>query len=439
MFGYYFDLALRSLKRNRGLTALMIVAIAFGVGASMTTLTVLHILSADPIPGKSDKLFFVQLDPRPARGFTPGEEPADQMTRADSEALVRAARADKQAMMTGGRASIEPDHGGVGRFLPFDVDARYTSADFFAMFDVPFVAGEPWTAVEDQRATRVVVIARSLAERVFGTDEVVGRPLRVEGTEMRIVGVVGDFRPVPHFYDLNTDDYGLGDQLFLPFSISIELKMHFNGSMSCWDDGDDRVVDNTALDAPCDWIQLWVEADTASKAAAYRDFLVSYSDDQVKAGRYQRPPNIRMRDVREHLDHNKVVPNDVKLQTWIALGFLIVCLVNTVGLLLTKFLRRSGEIGVRRALGASKREIFVQLLIESGTIGLVGGALGLGLAWLGLFAVRHQPTSYADLAHLDVPMLASTFVLAIASSLLAGMLPAWRGCQISPAIQLKSH
>jgi putative ABC transport system permease protein len=308
----------------------------------------------------------------------------------------------------------------------------------FSMFDVPFIAGGPWSTIEDQRATRVVVITQALAQKVFGTTEVVGRPMRVEGTEMRVVGVIGDFRPVPHFYDLNTDDFGLGDQLFAPFSVAMELKLHMSGSMNCWGDGD-AVPDQRALDAPCDWIQFWVEADTAAKASAYRDFLVSYSEDQAKAGRFQRPPNVRLRDVPEYLDFKKVVPNDVKLQTWIALGFLLVCLVNTVGLLLTKFLRRSGEIGVRRALGASRREIFVQLLVESGTIGLVGGALGLGLAWLGLFAVRHQPTSYADLAHLDLPMLAVTFTLAIVSSLFAGMLPAWRGCQVSPAIQLKSH
>ena len=60
MFGYYVDLALRSLKRNKVLTALMIVAIALGIGASMTTLTVLHVLSGDPLPTVADE--------RPATG-----------------------------------------------------------------------------------------------------------------------------------------------------------------------------------------------------------------------------------------------------------------------------------------------------------------------------------------------------------------------------------
>jgi putative ABC transport system permease protein len=432
MFAYYLDLAWRSFRRNIALTVLMVVAIAFGVGASMTTLTVLHVLSADPIPGKSGDLYYVQLDARKAAGFVPGQEPARQLTRADAEALLRAKRADRQAMMTGGNAAVEAQRAGLE---PFFSDARFTSADFFPMFRVPFAAGRGWTAEDDAGAARVVVIARSLAEKVFGAVEVVGRTIRIERTEMRIVGVIDTWRPSPHFYDLNTDTYGKGEQLFVPFSTSRELKLGRSGEMNCWDEAPEP----EAVGAPCEWIQFWIELEGTDKVAAYRDFLVHYSEDQLNAGRFQRPANIRLRDVMEWLAFREVVPSDVRLQTWIALGFLLVCLINTVGLLLTKFLRRSMEIGVRRALGASKRSIFIQLLVEAGMIGVVGGLLGLGLAWLGLLAVRHQPTAYAELARLDLPMLVATLGLAVVSSLLAGLLPAWRGCQVTPAIQLKSH
>jgi len=432
MLTYYLDLARRSFKRNIALTILMVVAIAFGVGASMTTLTVLHVLSADPMPGKSHQLYYVQLEPRKVAGYVPGKEPPNQLARSDAEALLRAGHADHQALMTGGNAAIEPQRAGLE---PFFADSRWTSADFFPMFRVPFLAGGGWTAADDASAARVVVIARSLADKVFGATNVVGRSLRVEGTELRVVGVMDTWRPSPHFYDLNTDVYGKGEQLFVPFSTSRELKLGQSGEMNCWEE----TPDVTALGASCVWIQFWVELDTPAKAAAYRDMLVRYSEDQLRAGRFQRPPNVRLRDVMEWLDYKEVVPSDVRLQSLIALGFLLVCLINTVGLLLTKFLRRSPEIGVRRALGASKRSIFVQLLVEAGMIGVAGGLLGLGLAWLGLFAVRHQPTDYAELANLDLSMLAATFALAVVSSLLAGLLPAWRGCQVTPAIQLKSH
>ena len=83
--------------------------------------------------------------------------------------------------------------------------------------------------------------------------------------------------------------------------------------------------------------------------------------------------------------------------------------------------------------------MFAQLLVESGVIGLAGAIGGLLLAFLGLWLVRLQPSNYASLAHLDLKMLFITFVLAIGSTLLAGLLPAWRACQITPALQLKSQ
>src|SRR5262249_2508853 len=183
-----------------------------------------------------------------------------------------------------------------------------------------------------------------------------------DGNDLRVIGVIDDWRPSPHFYDLNNDTYAKGEQLFVPFTTSRDLKLDRSGSLDCWDEPSG---DPLAVGAPCVWLQFWVELDTQDKAVAYHDYLVAYSLDQRRIGRFQRPPNVRLRNVTEWLEFKGVVPNDVRLQTWISAGFLLVCLINTVGLLLTKFLRRSVEIGVRRALGASKRSIFVQLLVEA--------------------------------------------------------------------------
>ena len=100
------NLALRSF-RNKALTALMVLAIALGIGTSMTTLTVFHVLSGDPIPDKSDRLFYVQLDPEPMRGYRPGEEPQSQLTRFDSETLLKQKRGLRQTLTSGGGVVIE--------------------------------------------------------------------------------------------------------------------------------------------------------------------------------------------------------------------------------------------------------------------------------------------------------------------------------------------
>ena len=438
MFGYYFELALRSFRRNKALTVLMVLAIALGIGASMTTLTIFHVLSGDPIPQKSDKLFYVQLDPASMDGYTAGEEPEEQLTRFDAEELLRQARGDRQAMMTGGSVAVEPAKEGLD---PFYADARYTTADFFPMFETPFLYGGGWSAEQDARRGRVTVISKPLNDKLFGGADSTGRTVRFGGVDFEVVGVLDAWRPTPKFYDLNSSRYGEAEQAYVPFSTSRDLRMDRNGSMNCWssDGNSDDPEGETGVNAPCAWIQYWVELGDPVKADAFRQYLVNYSDQQRAAGRFQRPTNVRLRSVMEWLDYKRVVPSDVRMQVWLAFGFLLVCLLNTVGLLLAKFMRRASEIGVRRALGASRRAIFAQCLVEAGTIGLAGGVLGLGLAQLGLWAIRLQPTGFADILQLDASMLLTTFALAIAASLLAGLLPAWHACQVAPAIQLKSQ
>ena len=321
MLGYYFNLALRSFRRDKALTALMVLAIALGIGACMTTLTVFHVLSGDPIPTKSDRLFYVQLDAAEMNDYTPGEEPDEQLTRFDSEALLREKRGLRQALMTGGSVSVTPDREGLPPFLS---EARYTSADFFTMFEVPMLYGNGWSAAQDEQHARVAVISRELNERVFGGGNSVGKQLRLDQTDFTVVGVVDEWRLTPRFYDMNSDRYGELEEVFLPFTTSRDLEMGRNGSMNCWGD---TGGDATGPNAPCAWIQYWVELESPAKASEYRDYLANYSDQQRAAGRFKRPTNVRLRNVMELLEFNRVVPNDVVMQLWLGFGFLLVCLV----------------------------------------------------------------------------------------------------------------
>lgn len=433
MIGYYLDMALRSLRRNKVLTALMVLAIALGIGASMTTLTVFYVLSGDPLPGRSHTLFQVQLEPQSMRGYTPGEEPPEQVTRLDAETLLGEARGARQALMAGGVVAIEPEQESL---RPFFLSARYTSREMFDMFDIPLRYGAPWSESDDAGEARVAVISSALNDKLFAGADSVGRNIRLNESTFRVVGVLDQWRPVPRFYDLSNSHYGEVEEVFVPFSTSRALEMAFTGNMTCWNN---TAGDQTGVGAPCTWMQYWVELPTREQQADYRNYLQNYSEQQRETGRYERPSNVRLRDVMTWLDFKQVVPSDVRLQTWLAFAFLMVCLINTVGLLLAKFLRRSGEIGVRRALGASRRDILLQFLLEAGVVGVAGGLLGLLLALAGLWAVRQQPAGYAELASLDPAMLGVTFLLALGAGLLAGLLPAWHACRIAPALQLKSQ
>ncbi|SEK33883.1 putative ABC transport system permease protein [Roseateles sp. YR242] len=436
MLTYYFELGLRSLRAHRGLTVLMLLSIAMGVAACMTTLTVFHVLSGDPIPHKSSRLFNVQLDAETLQGYQAGGEPTLQLTRTDAEALLRDKRGVHQVMMTGASIAVDPEGSGQAGQSPFFSIARYTSSDFFAIFDAPFQYGSGWSASDDTAEARVVVISQSLNERVFGGADSRGRTLRLRDKDFTVIGVLQAWRPAPHYFDLTQGAYTQAADVYLPLATSYVLRLGGSGNMSCWGNSG---TDPRALGAPCAWLQYWVQLDTEQQRKDYWTYLNQYSDLQRQAGRFERPSNPRLRPVMEWLSVRKVVPSDFRLQVWLAFGFLVVCLTNTVGLLLAKCLRRSAEIGVRRALGAPRRQIFLQFLVEAGSLGLAGGLLGLVLTWVALWIVRRNPAPYAQLAQMDWQMLATTFALSLLASLLAGLLPAWRACQITPALQLKSQ
>lgn len=434
MLGYYLELAARSLRASRGLSVLMVLALGLGIGACMTTLTVYHVLSGDPIPGKSDRLFDVQLDAGSLAGHRPGQEPTFQLTRFDAEALLREGKAKRQVMMSGANVPVQP---ATPSIKPFFSSARYASADFFAMFEVPFQYGSGWDAAADAAQARVVVLSHEMNNKLFGGENSVGREIGIRSVAMRVVGVLKPWRPVPHYFDLSLGSYAQSAGVYLPFATAMGLKFGTSGNMDCW--GSSGSTGPHDLNAPCSWVQYWVELNSAADAPAFRSHLTQYSEAQRRAGRFERPANVRLRDVMSLLVHQQVLPGDVRLQVWLAFGFLLVCLVNTVGLLLAKSLRRSADIGVRRALGATRGDIFRQFLVEAGLLGLAGAVLGLVLAAAGLWLVRQSPADYAPLAQMDWPMLGLTLALSLGASLLAGLLPAWFAAGVTPARQLKAQ
>ena len=108
--------------------------------------------------------------------------------------------------------------------------------------------------------------------------------------------------------------------------------------------------------------------------------------------------------------------------------------------MLAKFTGRSGEIGVRRAMGATRPDIFIQCLVETGVVGAAGGVLGLALTALGLAADRtFVDAGLQRLAHLDEVAVGVTLLLAVCATVCSGLYPIWRASRVQPALQLKAQ
>jgi putative ABC transport system permease protein len=440
VFNYYLGLAVRSLKRNIVLTLLMIAAIGVGIGASMTTLTVFRAMDNDPIPQKSRQLFAVQIDNwgpnNKGVGTGDAEHLQEQISYIDAVALMNARAARRQSAMYVTGAALTPSNPDL---LPFPVQIRATYTDFFGMFDTPFLMGGPWSAADDNGHAGVVVISHELNDKIFGGANSIGKTVNLDNHEYRVVGVMGFWDPIPKFYDLNNDVYGKSAEVYLPFTRAIDGQMPSWGNNNCGGNvGEPGWAGR--LRSECIWLQFWAELPTAAEVEHFRSFLNSYASDQRRAGRFTWPPHTRIRDVREWLVYQHAVSDEARILVLVSFSFLLVCLLNAMGLMLAKIMGRAGDIGVRRALGASRRAIFGQCLIEAGVVGLAGGLLGLALTALGLMGLRSLVSAdVTRLTHFSPSDISIAVVLAVAATTLAGLYPTWRAAQVQPAWQLKAQ
>lgn len=445
MFGYYLELAFRNLKRNPGLTALMIGAVALGIAVCVMTLTMYRAMSGNPIWWKNDVLYAVTMDfwdpQEPAWDDKP-HLPPTQLTYRDAMAVYASDIPERKVIMHKAVGIVSVDGQGM---LPERVPTRVTTKDFFAMFDVPFQYGGTWADSADTGPEPVMVISRKVNEKLFGGANSVGRRIRWNDNEFRIVGVRDHWMPLPTFYDVNNDPLEEAEDVYIPFGWSVALELDSAGNTNGWKPEEVKTYQQF-LNAEVIWIQMWAELPDETTRNRFQAFLDNYAMEQKRAGRYQRPLNNRLTNVDQWLVDNNVVGNDDRVLVGLAFAFLAVCLLNTVGLLLAKFLNNAPITGVRRALGASRRQVFYQHLVEVGVISSLGAVLGLALGWLLLLGLRalytFDPTDGGGtqaIAHVDVGSIVTALALALFATIAAGLYPAWRIGRIPPASYLKAQ
>lgn len=440
MFAYHLRLGLKSLRRNPVLTALMIGAIGLGVGVCLTMLNVYYLVSGNPIIQRNDVLYAVTMD-----GWNPAEPrdddnphlPPSELTWREAQAVLASDIPDRSVVMHKGVFVLAPGEES-SEVKPYIVEARLTPGDFFPMFDVPFRYGGGWDRSADETADAVVVLSKKTNDKVFGGEDSVGRTVKLDERDYRVVGVLDDWRPVPKFYDLNNGNFDEIEEAYVPFARSEMLEVQTAGNTNCWKPESINSY-REFLNSECVWIQAWVELGSADKVAAFQSFLDGYVGEQKKLGRFQRPLNNRLTRVQQWLEDNEVVSDDNRVLLGIAFMFLAVCLLNTVGLLLAKFSGAAAQVSLHRALGASRGLVFRQHITEVSLIGLAGGVLGIGLGLLGLFGLRRLYNDYDDLTRLNWDVGLIALGIALLAGIIAGLYPTWRIMRLQPAPYLKTQ
>ena len=436
MFAYMIRIAVLSLRRNPVLSTLLIAAIALGVAVSTAFVTVYYVYSGNPIPTKSDRLFYVQMDSwnpdRPYARSRP-EMPPEQITYRDMQGIMTSDIPTYQSGMFVASLTIHPPE---AEQRPFRERVRMCFADFFPMFEVPFLYGGGWDRGADRGPEPVVVIDAATNNRLFGGGNSVGKTVRIEDRQFTVAGVLAPWRPSPRFYDTHTGASQVPEGIYMPLDFVREFEVETAGNLLIWSDYEETGGFEAFLASEAIWIQMWVQLDTAEQRQAYSDFLDAYVMEQKKLGRFGRPLNNRLLNVMEWLKDQEVVPEEATGLLVLSLLFLLVCAVNLIGILLGKFLAHAPEVGVRRALGASRASVFLQHIVECELVGVIGGLFGLGLSALFLRLINRLLDNSGQFG-LDVPMISAGIGLALVAGLVAGLYPAWRICRLAPAIHLK--
>jgi putative ABC transport system permease protein len=273
---------------------------------------------------------------------------------------------------------------------------------------------------------------------LFGGQDSVGNWLTMEGTRFQVVGVADTWEPTPRFYDPINGAFNEVNDMFIPYQLTRVLELKSAGSDWGWKSEDINSFEQW-LNSESVWVQYFVELESARERDEYVAHLNAYVSEQKKLGRFERPLNNNIYNVMEWMEYHQAVANDSKVLVGLSFLFLVVCLLSTIALMLTKFVGKKAETSLRRALGASRKAIFKQQIVEVAVIGFAGGLIGLFLISLGLVGIKYLYDSPDGLVRLDWLMVVTAVGISVISSMIAGVYPAWRVCKIPPATQLKTQ
>jgi len=290
---------------------------------------------------------------------------------------------------------------------------KRTDADYFKILEYEFLEGSAYGPVDVDEGRFVAVINESTRRKFFGNEKAVGKTLDADGQTFKVVGVVPD---VPIFRLLSTGD------IFVPVTTakSDEYRTKIRGGFYAMfllrDEGDAEAVRQefrarlSKVPLPSQFKEIFAVPETFF--ASFARLMINDWDAEAPADRL------------------------LAILLTAALLFMVLPAVNLVNLNVSRALERASEIGVRRAFGASARDLSLQFLFENVVVSVVGGVLALAMAAIVLFALnRSDLIPYAHFA-LNLRIAAWGFLFALTFGVISGVWPAWRLSRLRPVAAL---
>ncbi|WP_238378290.1 ABC transporter permease [Stenotrophomonas maltophilia] len=418
---YYVQLSLARFKQRVGTHLAIALMLGAGVGITTVMLSIVLQASSDPAPGRSSALFRPYLDARPDALRSGSPDPGQALTWPDAKVLLNQGRTWKQAAMAGGAVTLSRPGEPSARLR-----ARFATSEVFSVLGIAVVQGRAWTAEEGHAASRIVVLSRALAARECAQD-CVGHRLELGRRTYTVVGVAEDWHPVPMFQgDLTRRPFVEPDEIYLPVETAIADKLTVVDGTAIWGGGQDTDL----AGANVSWLQLWAWLPTPDDVDAYRANLNAYAEEKglrIEAG----TQHVALWPLMDWLDRLGLVPERARTQLRLSLILLGVCIVNAGALLSFSLGRRRRELAIRRALGARRRDVFIQLMWESIAAGFASSALAVVTYTLGIRVVAAGDVLPSAITAMHAGAMLMAAGLGVFTTLLCSLVPSFEICRVS--------
>lgn len=429
-FCYYLKVSLRSIRRAPLPYALTIFILSIGLGVFFANATFYYQLNSDPLPQKSDKLFFPMMNLVPYTCSSDCRTPPI-LSYSNIQKLSQSNIPTQSAAMYSAdgylRQSTEQ--------APMPVNIRITQRDFFSMFDVPLLHGSIWP---DNSARHEVILSKATAEKLFGRTDVLGEKLLLDDRNVTISAVLDSWQMLPRLYDANNRNYlNPADDIYLPLETGYDMNYLSNSQSSTFDDTDYRQLSTQGRTGALHQLQYWVQLDTTEQQQAYRQFMANLVEDEKAAGRHPSEINNQLVAMRNIVSYFGRESSDIKAFALVTLLFLLVCLFNASHLSLNRYLTNQYEFSLRRALGASRSQLQLQMLADVVIMAAftLAGALLTGYA--GIKLMNRLLPANSLFSDWDMPLLLGLISIAFISSYLVTLYPSLRASFGSLNQQLK--